>query len=139
MQGRTIATLLCVIIVAGGLSPYSSNPISATRNNANLKADYAFAFETDTRIDSDGFVTVVFPSEYPSPLADSLCAGFELIEANLTEVPCTSSGRQVEFQVGTLDAGSHTLLVRKISNPVSAGGTGSFRIFTSERTFVIAD
>ncbi len=132
--------LLCLLFCLARQQTLSPLLLLPTETTQNVSVDYAFKLYTDTNVPHSASIALTFPFEYdPRELIKYTGCYFSNGTAPLQQRPCSVSLRTFTVNVGQIQAGSLTIFIKNIKNPVEASMSSHFSMKTSFRDVTITE
>ena len=82
-------------------------------------------------------MSIQFPPEFATGLGINTCTSYRRTEEIKTSISCTVTDRTVSFTFSEIPAGVMWLELQDVTNPVTSGGTGNFKVSTLSNGFVM--
>jgi hypothetical protein len=109
------------------------SPVSCYASSKGASTYYIFSFSISTAINSNAFLSIVFPVEFPSGLLASSSSAPECgyMNPSYMALNCTiQNGLNVMINMGTLQPGIYQMVIGQILNPTFYESSSTFKVYT---------
>jgi hypothetical protein len=138
MSKAVLLILLCMMFCLSRQQTLSPLLLLPTETTQNVPVDYAFKFATDTNIPHSASISLTFPFEFdPRELIKYTGCFFSNGTSSLIQTTCSVSLRTFTVNVGIIQAGTLTVFIKNIRNPVEASMSSHFSMKTLFRDVII--
>lgn len=137
-MSKAVLLLLCLFFCLSRQQTLNPLLLLPTETTQNVSADYAFKFSTDTSISDSASIQLIFPFEYdPRQLIKYTGCYYSNGNGTLIQASCSVNLRTFIINVGQIQAGTITVFIKAITNPVEASTSSNFIMRTLFRDVII--